>query len=127
VKLSELQTLDSILEEDMRDPEFRREWERTALARAAAIDVVRYRAKHKLSQRKLAEVLGWKPAQVARLELGEHSPNITTLLHLSRRLGLRFAMSIGPSGSPSGVRTRKSDVVQEITDDEGTRLLVAAG
>ena len=101
--------------------------QRTALARAVALDVIRYRSVHGLSQRSLAAVLGWKPAQVGRLELGEHTPSIDTLLHLSRRLGLRFAVSIGPAGQPPGVRARKTDVVQEVSDDEGTRLLVAAG
>jgi len=127
MKLSELQTPDEVLEEEMVDPTFRREWERTALARAVALDVIRYRASHNLSQRGLAEVLGWKPAQVARLEQATHSPSVETLLHLARRLGLHFAVSIGPAEAPSGVRTRKSDVVQEINDGEGTRLLVTAG
>ncbi len=127
MKLSQLQMLDEVLEEELADPAFRREWERTALARAVAIDVIRYRASHELSQRAFAEVLGWKPAQVARLEQATHSPSIETLLHLSRRLGLRFAVSIGPAEAPSGLRTRKSDVIQDIEDDEGTRLLVAAG
>jgi len=127
MKLSELQALDQVLEEELADPALRREWERTALARAVALDVIRYRASHGLSQRGLAEALGWKPAQVARLEQASHSPSIETLLHLARRLGLRFAVSIGPTEAPSGVRAKKSDVVQEINDDEGTRLLVAAG
>lgn len=127
MKISKMPTLDAVLDEELQDPEFRREWERTALARAVAVDVVRYRSTNNLSQRKLAERLGWKPAQVARLEQGEHSPSIETLLHLSRRLGLRFALSIGPTNDPSGLRTRKTDVVQEINDDEGTRILVSAG
>lgn len=127
MKLSELPDLDTVLEEELRDPEFRREWERTALARAVALDVIRYRAKHELSQRRLAELLAWKPAQVARLEQAEHNPSIDTLVHLSQRLGLRFALSIGPADVPAAVRTKKSDVVQEISDEGGTRLLVAAG
>jgi len=127
MKISKMPTLDEVLNEELKDPEFRREWERTALARAVAVDVVRYRSTNKLSQRKLAERLGWKPAQVARLEQGAHSPSIETLLHLSRRLGLRFALSIGPTNDTSGLRTRKTDVVQEINDDEGTRILVSAG
>lgn len=127
MKISNLPTLDEVLDEELADPAFRREWERTALARAVALDVVRYRSTNELSQRKLAELLGWKPAQVARLEQGEHSPSIETLLHLSRSLGLRFAMSIGPTNDTSGLRTRKTDVVQEIDDGQGTRLLVSAG
>lgn len=127
MKLSDLPTVDAVLEEELRDPEFRREWERTALARAVALGVIRYRSKEGISQRKLAEVLGWKPAQVARLELGEHTPSIDTLLHLSRRLGLRFALSIGPTERPPGVRAKKNDVVQDVSDDQGTRLLATAG
>jgi ribosome-binding protein aMBF1 (putative translation factor) len=127
MKLKELPTLNAVLEEELRDPEFRREWERTALARAVALGVIRYRSKEGISQRRLAEILGWKPAQVARLEQGEHTPSIDTLLHLSRRLGLRFALSIGPSEQPPGVRTKKDDLVQDVSDDQGTRLLASAG
>jgi len=127
MKLSELPTVDDVLDQEMHDPEFRREWERTALARAVALGVIRYRSKEGLSQRKLAEILGWKPAQVGRLEQGERTPSMDTLLHLSRRLGLRFAISIGPSEQPPGVRAKKTDVVQDVSDDEGTRFLVTAG
>jgi ribosome-binding protein aMBF1 (putative translation factor) len=126
MKLSELPTVDAVLEEELRDPQFRREWERTALARTVALGVVRYRSKKEISQRKLAEILGWKPAQVARLEQGEHTPSIDTLLHLSRRLGLRFTLSIGPTKERPTVR-KKTDVVQDVSDDEGTRLLASAG
>ena len=42
MKLSELKTNDEkILQEELHDPEFRAEWERTALARAVALAVVR--------------------------------------------------------------------------------------
>jgi ribosome-binding protein aMBF1 (putative translation factor) len=127
MKLSKLPTLDEVLEEELRDPEFRREWERSALARAVALGVIRYRSREGIAQRKLAEILGWKPAQVARVEQGEHTPSIDTLLHLSRRLGLRFALSIGPTEQPPAVRAKKTDVVQDVSDDEGTRLLATAG
>lgn len=43
-------TFEQILEEDLKDPEFRAEWERTALARAVANEVVRYRIEHGLTQ-----------------------------------------------------------------------------
>jgi hypothetical protein len=69
-KLLNARSARDLVSEDLeRDPEFRLEWERSALARVVALVVVGYRAKHKLSQRKLAELLGWKPSQVARLWL----------------------------------------------------------
>lgn len=110
-----------------RDPEYKQEWERTALARAVALVVVGYRARHGLTQRKLASLLGWKPSQVARLELGEHNPSLETLIHLSQRVGLRLVLTIGPTGGRRpGVRPAKGDVVQE-GDADGSHLLVAVG
>lgn len=110
-----------------RDPEFKQEWERTALARAVALVVVGYRARHGLTQRKLANLLGWKPSQVARLELGEHNPSLETLIHLSQRVGLRLVLTIGPTGRRRpGIRPAKGDVVQE-GDADGSHLLVAVG
>ena len=110
-----------------QDAEFKQEWERTALARAVALVVVGYRARHGLSQRKLADLLGWKPSQVARLELGEHNPSLETLIHLSQRVGLRLVLTINPAGGKRfGVRPAKGDVVQE-GDADGSHLLVAVG
>lgn len=60
-----------------------------------------------------------------RSELHPRRPSTRSCI--SRRLGLRFTVSIGPAEQPSRVRPRKSDVVQKVSDDEGTRLLVAAG
>jgi hypothetical protein len=41
--LSEMKTNDELIAEQLRtDPEFRVEWERTALARAAGVAIVRY-------------------------------------------------------------------------------------
>jgi ribosome-binding protein aMBF1 (putative translation factor) len=110
-----------------QDAQYKQEWERTALARAVALVVVGYRARHGLTQRKLADLLGWKPSQVARLELGEHNPTLDTLIHLSQRVGLRLVLTIGPSGGKRpGVRPAKGDVVQE-GDADGSHLLVAVG
>jgi len=42
---------------DARNPEIRREYERLALGNAVSLEIVRYRAKHHLSQTALASVL----------------------------------------------------------------------
>jgi DNA-binding XRE family transcriptional regulator len=67
---------DDVLAEELRDPEFRAEWERTALARWLAVEVAHYRAEHGLSQRQLAERLGVHQSDVARMETGEHTPSL---------------------------------------------------
>jgi ribosome-binding protein aMBF1 (putative translation factor) len=97
MKLSELKSSDQILTEQLQDPAFREEWERTALARAVATRVVAYRATEGLSQSALARKLGVSQPLVARLELGEHEPTLTTLSRLSRHLGLEFHIDITPN------------------------------
>ena len=71
-----------VLAEMLQDPQFRAEWERTALARAVAEAVIRYRADRGLSQTALARLLGWRQPVVARLEAAEHNPTMDTLLTL---------------------------------------------
>ena len=85
-----------VLAEMLQDPQFRAEWERTALARAVAEAVIRYRAERRLSQTALARLLGWRQPVLARLEAAEHNPTMDTLLTLARALGLRVQVDVGP-------------------------------
>lgn len=102
--LGEFKTSDQLLAEDLAsDPEFRAEWERTALARAVAIELVRYRGERQLSQRGLAKLLGMSQPQIARLEIGEHNPRMETLVRLSSSLGLEFKIDIRPEAEPEVV------------------------
>lgn len=113
-----------------QDPALRAHWERTALARAVALTVVGYRVKHHLTQTQLAEKLGTRQPQVARLEMGEHNPSLEMLQRLARTLGLRFIVEVAPAGAdaPASALTLPSgvEVVEDVTAD-GSRILVAAG
>jgi transcriptional regulator with XRE-family HTH domain len=101
MKLSAMRTNEEVIAEQLRtDPEFRAEWERTTLARAVAVALVRYRAEHDLSQRALAERLRMKQPQVARLELGEVNPSIDTMMRISAQLGIEFTIDVRPAGAP---------------------------
>jgi ribosome-binding protein aMBF1 (putative translation factor) len=96
VKMSELRSADEIHENDMRDLDYRREYERTRLANDVAAKVIAYRAKHGLSQSQLARMLGWRQPHVARLEAGDHEPSLSTLARLSSVLGLDFSVEVKP-------------------------------
>jgi len=93
MKLSDLKTHQDVLAEALEDPVFRTEWQRTAVARAVANCVIAYRAEHGLTQTQL----GMTQSAIARLELGEHEPTLTTLGRLSHGLGIDFHVDITPT------------------------------
>ncbi len=107
-----------------QDPSARERWERTALARALAIAVIRYRAKHGLSQRALAKQLGMPQPHIARLELGEHNPSVDMLQRLAQGLGQCFVVAIAPADRaeslalPAGVQ-----VLTDVRGADGSRVL----
>lgn len=129
MKLSDMQTFDEVLAEDLKDPVFRAEWERTALARAIANHVIAYRAKHDLSQSQLAERLGMRQPQVARLEGAEHNPSIETLIKLAGVLDIEFAIDIRPAARPMRLVNKRAQTTAALsmTSVGNTEVLVAAG
>jgi ribosome-binding protein aMBF1 (putative translation factor) len=95
MKLSDMKSLDQIIDEDRRgEPDYRREWDRTALAREIALAIVRYRTKHGLSQRDLARETGITQPAIARLESGEHTPSLSTLVKLTTHTGMQFRLDV---------------------------------
>jgi transcriptional regulator with XRE-family HTH domain len=129
IKLSQIKTNDELIAEQLgTDPEFRANWERTALARAVAVAIVRYRSEHDLSQRELAERLGMKQPQVARLELGEVNPSMETLMRVSAQLGMEFTIDVRPAGTPVHNVTKRAQansLVGSFRTDEAEMLVAA--
>lgn len=124
LKISNLKTVDQFLEEQLEDPEFRDEWNRTALARAVSLGLIRYRTKNGLSQTELAKKIGIKQPAVARLEAGEKNPTWETLDRLSQALGIEFLVDIAPRKRKSLISrdVRKDAHVVEVTSDGRTMI-----
>ncbi len=119
-----------VLAKHLERPEFRARWEQSALARAVAIAVVDYRAKHRLTQTRLAHHLGVRQPHVARLETGEHTPSIEMLQRLSRVLGLRFIVDVSPARRGAPTRSLSLPPGVKVMGDVvagGSRVRVAAG
>lgn len=109
MKLSEMKTSDELLAERLRDdPEFRAEWERTALARAIAVAIVRFRADRGLSQRALASVLRMTQPQVARLERGDVNPSMDTLVRVAAGLGIELTINVTPANRKPRLVTKRA-------------------
>lgn len=107
-KLSKLKTHGEVLAEEInRDANFRAEWDRLAFAREVAAELVRYRADNGLSQRAMAERLGVSQPRVAKLESGEHNPDVDTLVKISGATGLEFVIDVAPAKRTPKLVTKK--------------------
>ncbi len=128
MKLTDLKTSEQVLAEELRAPEFKREWDRTALARAVALKVLAYRTEHALSQRDLAKQLDMTQPQLARLEAGEHNPTIDTLARLAQALDTEFAIDVHPHQRPPrllSARARGKNTIASYRTDTAAVLLAA--
>lgn len=128
MRLSDLPTHEEVLAGHLdADPDYRREWERTALARAVAVKAIAYRAERGLSQTALAKMLKMSQPAVARLESGEHNPTFPMLLRISDALGVELAIDITPSGrEPQLIGKRAHRSALESFQGNGCAVVVAA-
>lgn len=124
---SKMKSHGTIVAEEMnRDSEFRVEWERTALARLVAAELVGYRADHGLSQRALAGRIGCSQPYVAKLESGEHNPDIGTLVNLSRALGIEFMIDIAPAKQTRRLMTKAVASRSAAQEQDGVSVALAS-
>ncbi len=78
----------------MENPEFRDEYAAADAELALVEELVRARAKAKLTQAELAERIGTTQSAVARLEGGKVSPSIATLRRYAEATGSRLCVSL---------------------------------
>ena len=128
VKLSEMKTTDQLITEQMTDLASRAECERTVLARAVALRLVRYRSEHALSQRDLAKLLDMEQPQIARLERGDVNPTLETLMRLAGALEIEFTIDVRPTTRKARLVTKRAqdDTLTSYATDRAVAL-VAAG
>jgi len=98
--MSTFTPLDTVVADAMSaEPEFAAAWQRLALAREVSHELLRFRADHRLNQRKLAELLGVSQPRIVELESGEVNPRIETLIDIARQTGIEFAIDISPAAA----------------------------
>ena len=78
------------------DPAYREHAYAQILARAFGLAVFKHRTEQGLTQTALGRLLGIPQSQVARIEDGEHTPSLPTMLRVCDRLGLELTLTIGP-------------------------------
>jgi transcriptional regulator with XRE-family HTH domain len=128
MNLDELIPFEQVLEEHLRDPEVRAEWERLAPARAVAISLLGYRLDHGLTQTALGRLLGMSQPAIARLEAGDHLPTLQTLLKLSEVLGLEILVTMTPrsNNQDGGIpELRHARVTENVVTASGASMTIA--
>lgn len=81
------------------EQEFNRRQDPTALARAVALRIVRYRTDLGLTQVQLASRTGMTQPAIARLESGRHKPTIKTLEQVTTGTTLKFTVRVAAGAS----------------------------
>lgn len=77
-------------DEKMKDPEFRREYEKLEPEFALASALIEQRIKGGLTQAKLAKKMGTKQSAISRFESGRTRPTMEFYTKLAAALGMRI-------------------------------------
>lgn len=78
------------LNEQLKDPEFRTEWEALEPERQIIRAIIEGREEKHMTQKQLAEVTGIAQADISRLESGTANPSLRTLKRLAAGLGMEL-------------------------------------
>lgn len=87
-------TFEEHLEEELKDPAFRKIWEASEADYQIARQMIKARLEKKMSQRALAKKAKTSQARICELEGQNANPSLATLKRISSALGIKFQLSI---------------------------------
>lgn len=85
------------LNEQLKDPEFRAEWEALEPERQIIRAIIDGREANDLTQKQLAEATGITQADISRLENGTANPSLRTLKRLASGMGMQLKIEFVPN------------------------------
>lgn len=85
------------MNERLRDPEFRAEWDALEPEFQIAKAMLDGRAARNLTQKELAEITGITQSDISKLENGNANPSLRTLERLAAGLGMRIRLEFVPA------------------------------
>jgi predicted transcriptional regulator len=83
-------TLDNYLKEQLKDPEFKKEWEKSDVAYQVTRELISARIEGKISQRQIAKRAKTTQAVISRIENMTVSPSIGLLSRIADSLGKKL-------------------------------------
>lgn len=90
---------DTYLREQLKDPEFRSEYEALEPEFAIMRAMVNARKNTGMTQKQLAEKTGINQADISKLEHGSGNPSLRTLQRLAAGMGMRLKLEFEPVGN----------------------------
>lgn len=90
---------DDFLQEQLADPEFRKEYETLQPERAVMQAIIDARQTSGLTQKELSERTGIAQGDISKLEKGNANPSIRTLQRLATGMGMILKVEFVPSPS----------------------------
>ena len=85
-----MKTLNEFITEQLKNPEFAREYEALDEEYEIARQIIRARMKANLTQKELADKIGTQQSNVSRIEKGNSNPSIATLKRIALATGTKL-------------------------------------
>lgn len=87
IKVHLMDDFDKYLDEQLQNPEFKKEWDENELEYQLMMMILKARNEQNLTQSELAERTGIRQSNISRIEKGQALPSISTLCKIARGLG----------------------------------------
>ena len=87
---------DTFLQEQLKDPEFRAEYEALEPEFAIMQAMIDARKATGMTQKQLADATGINQADISKLERGNANPSLRTLQRLASGMGMRLKLEFEP-------------------------------
>lgn len=91
-----MKTLDNMLSEQLKDEEFRKEYEAIQPEMDVIRAIVDARSSQNLTQKELAERTGINQADISKLENGTRNPSVNLLKRLAEGMGMVLKIEFVP-------------------------------
>ena len=98
------ETLDDVLEQKLKDPEFKKEWNKLEPEFAMERALIELRMQCDETQKKLADKLETKQAYISRLESGAVSPTVNYIARMADALNSDAEIIFRPRGTKKIIR-----------------------
>ena len=81
---------DKYLKEQMKNPTFKKEWDKSEMEYQLMMMILKARSEQKLTQSELAQRTGIRQSNISRIEKGQALPSIATLCKIAHGLGKKL-------------------------------------